>query len=134
MRDLTWGFFLTIALIFSAIAVLANSDLGLAIPCAAIAVAAAALLLLDLAQRTRWPILLPPLSSVGDPAGVRSALRAGARGRFTLIMLLETLGRRAEGLNARGLSLEEVHRLEALPPAEFREYLVTRIRELEQRT
>ncbi|HXY12273.1 MAG TPA: hypothetical protein VEJ85_02105 [Thermoplasmata archaeon] len=134
MKGLAWGFFAVLAVLFSSIAILANSDLSVAIPCAAIAVVAAAFLLIDIVERTRWPALGVPPTSVGDPGGVRSAIRVGTRGRFALALLLDSLDRRTENPNVHRLSQEEIRRLEALSPDEFREYLADRIREIEQRT
>jgi hypothetical protein len=134
MKGLAWGFLVAVAILFSIIAILANSDLSVAIPCAAIAVGAAAFLLVDIGGRTRWPALGIPPSSIGDPAGVRSALRAGARGRFALVLLLDALDRRTENPNVHPLSQEEVDHLEAMSPDAFREYLAGRLQEIEQRT
>ena len=118
----------------SAVAILANSNLGVALPLSVIAVAAAAVLLLEIAGQTRWPSPRAVPEAAGDPGGVRSSLRAGVRGRFPLVLLLDTLDRRADNPDTRGLSQDEIERLESLSPDQFRSYLAERISDLERRT
>ena len=134
MNNGVWALLAGVAIGTSAVAILANSDLTVAVPLSVIAVAAAAVLLLEIVEQTRWPAPRAPTEPAGDPGGVRSSLRAGVRGRFPLVLLIDTLDRRADNPNVRGLSQEEVERLEALPAGQFRTYLAERITDLERRT
>lgn len=121
-----------VAVIASGLAVAAGSNASDAIPAAGVAVAAGALLLIGVAGRTRWPAgrAIPTLPA--DPARVRSSLQAGEHGRPALVLLLDNLERAARDPNRRNTTIAELARLRALSAEEFRNYLDTRVRELER--
>jgi hypothetical protein len=118
----------------AAVAVAAGPNESLAVPAASVSVAAGALLLVGVVERTRWPSRPPVAGPTADPARVRSSFEAGARGRNELIVLLDRLER---GEGERYLSYrppEELARLQALAPEAFRQYLGDRVSDLEGRT
>jgi len=123
-----------VAIVASGLAVAAGTNEGLVIPTATIAVAAAALLLVQVATRTRWPPgrALPALPA--DPGRVRSSLRAGVHGRPALVLLLDSLERAEGNPNRPNATIEEIARIGTLSPEEFREYLTQRVSSLEGRT
>ena len=123
-----------VAIVASGLAVAAGTNEGLAIAMAALAVAAAAFLLVGVVAETRWPPgrPLPPLPA--DPARVRSSLGAGARGRPALVLLLDGIERAGGSPNRPNTTVDELARLVALSPDEFREYLVARVSYLEGQT
>ncbi len=123
-----------VALLASGAAIAAGTNEAAAVGAAAVAVGAAGLLLVDIVGRTRWPQgrPLPVLSA--DPGRVRSSLEAGTRGRSSLVELLDTLEWRAGNPDRTRATVEELERIRALPPQEFREYLSSRVSDLERRT
>jgi hypothetical protein len=134
MKDDAWMAVALIAGVASTIAILANADLSVAIPLAAVAVAAASLLLIEIVEKTKWPARVVYPTVATDPAGVRSSLKAGVRGRFPLVLLLDSLDRHAGNPDVHGSSMNEIKEIEAMPADEFRGYLDRRIREVERRT
>ena len=130
----TWGLFSGLAVVASAIAVLADANLAVAIPAAATAVAAAAFLLYGIVEQTRWPEGRPAPSLAADPARIRSSLGSGVRGRAALVALLDSLERTGGYPTDHVVPPEVVARLEALSPEEFRAYLASRLSVLERRT
>jgi hypothetical protein len=123
-----------VAIVASGLAVAAGTNEGLALPTATIAVAAAALLLVRVVTETRWPPGRPLPTLPADPARVRSSLRAGARGRPALVLLLDSLERAGGNPNRPNTTIEEIARLGTLSPEEFREYLTQRVSFLEGQT
>jgi len=123
-----------VAVVAAGVAIAAGPNQGLALPAAAIAVTAAALLLVGVVERTRWPptLLLPELSA--DPARVRASIEAGASGRTDLIALLDRLDRQSGARQFSSTSPKELARLQTLSGEEFQEYLSVRVGDLEQRT
>lgn len=111
-----------------------GSNLSVAVPAAAIAVAAGAVLLVGIVEKTRWPSARSSPTRDAAPAKVRSSFRAGRLGRLELIELLDSLEWASGGPRPRALSFEELNRLEALEPKAFRNYLEERISDLERRT
>jgi len=134
MRDLTGLVVVMVVALASAIAVLANSNLAVVIPAAAVAVTAAALLLLGIVEKTQWPTNIAYPSALGDPSGIRSTLAAGPRGRFPLVLLLDSLDRQVGVPDVHGPSQEEIKQLEAMPPDAWHRYLDQRLQEIERRT
>lgn len=129
-----WGLFSGLAVVASAIAILAGADLAIAVPAAAAAVIVAGFLLYGIVEQTRWPEGRPLPSAGVDPARIRSSLGAGVRGRASLIGLLDTLERTGGYPTDHVVPPEVVARLEALSPEEFRAYLASRLSILEHQT
>jgi len=121
-----------VALLASGLAVAAGTNSSAALPAAAVAVAAGALLLFGVVGRTRWPPGRPIPTLPADPARVRSSLRAGEHGRPALVLLLDNLERAARDPHRPNTTVAELARLRALSPEEFREYLTARVSELER--
>jgi hypothetical protein len=123
-----------VALLGAGVAVAAGTNETIALPAAAICVGAGALLLVVVVERTHWPAGAPPRSVPADPARVRTSLRSGAFGRAELVSLLDRLDRAGGSPNLPSSSVEELERLQALSPEEFRDYLGARVGDLERRT
>jgi len=111
-----------------------GSNLSVAVPAAAIAVGATAVLLVGVVEQTRVRAGKAQLAPEIPAAKVRSSFRAGRLGRNDLIELLDSLEWASGEPRPRGASFEERNRLEGLGTDEFREYLDQRISELERRT
>jgi len=123
-----------VAIVATFFAVSAGTNAEQAVPAAAVAVGAGALLLVGIVERTRWPRprgipTVPP-----DPARVRSMLEAGAFGRPSLVRLLDSIERTGGNPNASPASPEEIARLQTLSREKFRAYLDDRVSDLERRT
>jgi hypothetical protein len=121
-----------VALVASGLAIAAGSNAATALPMAAVAVIAGALLLGMIVEQTRWPPQRPLPTLPADPARVRSSLGAGEHGRPALVHLLDTLDRSGGNAHRPNTTIEEMARLKALRPEEFRQYLETRVNALEQ--
>ena len=134
MNTATTVFLCVVALVASGLAVAAGTNTSAALPAAAVAVTAAALLLVDVAARTRWPPGRPIPTLSADPARVRSSLQAGAYGRPALVRLLDNLDRSGGNVSRSGTTIEELARIQALNPERFREYLDARVNDLERQT
>jgi len=124
---------IVIAIVASGLAILAGANVPAALLAASVAVAAVAFLLVGVAERTRWPDLTIPRGVNADPEGVREAMAAGPYGRADLIALLDRLERADASGHFSNSPPEEVDRLVALGPVEFREYLERRVSDLERR-
>ena len=122
-----------VALLATGLAIAAGSNDTLSVPLGALAVGAAALLLVGVLGRTRWPARRPDSAPRADPGHVRAALREGTFGRAELIALLDRL-ERAAGSRVANTLPPEIERLQALPDDQFREYLAARVGDLERRT
>lgn len=127
-------FLCVVAVLASAWAIVAGTNTAIVVPATAVAVGAAALLLVSVVASTRWPPGRPVTGAPADPARVRSSFEAGVWGRPALVALLDNLERAAGTANFSNTSVEELDRLQALPPEEFRKYLVARVKDLEGRT
>jgi len=125
-------FLCVLAAVASGLAAAAGSNAATAIPAAAVAVAAGALLLIEVVGQTRWPPGRPLPSLPADPARVRSSMEAGEYGRPALVLLLDNLERSTRNPTRPNTPLEEIARLRALSPEEFRAYLSDRVSELER--
>ncbi len=123
-----------VAILAAAGAVVAGTNEALVLPEASVSVAAGALLLVGVVERTRWPAGRPAPSPPPDPGHVRASLAAGADGRRELITLLDYLDRAEHGRHLASSSPEELVRLQALGPEKFRAYLGERVSDLERRT
>jgi len=134
---MNWGLTVllcVVALVAAALAVVAGTNEALVLPEASVSVAAAALLLVGVLGRTRWPAGRPTPTPPADPAHVRAAFEAGVNGRRDLVTLLDYLERSELGGRLVSSTPEEIARLEALGPDKFRAYLGERVSDLERRT
>jgi hypothetical protein len=127
-------FLCVVAVLATALAVVAGTNEAAVLPAALVAVAAGALLLAGVIERTRWPRVRSLPAATADPARVRSSLEAGVWGRPALISLLDNLERAGGNPTLANPSIEELARLQALSPEEFRRYLAARVNDLERRT
>jgi hypothetical protein len=134
MNTATTVFLSIVAVLASGLAIAAGTDESTALLAAAIAVTAAALLLFEVVARTRWPPGRPLPTLPADPSRVRSSIQAGPHGRPALVWLLDNLERAGGNPYRPGTTVEELDRLQALSPNEFREYLDRRVSDLERQT
>lgn len=134
MNRSTIVFLCVVAAAAAGTSIAVGSNLSVAVPAGAIAVGAGAVLLVGIAEQTRWPSARSSPARDAAPAKLRSSFRAGPLGRADLIDLLDTLERASGGPPPRSLSPEERGRLQVLRPEEFRDYISGRISDLEQRT
>jgi hypothetical protein len=123
-----------VAVVAAVLAVVAGTNEALVLPEASVSVVAAALLLVGVLGRTRWPAARPIPSPPADPAHVRASFEAGINGRRDLVTLLDYLERSERGGRMASSSPDEIARLEALGPDKFRAYLGERVSDLERRT
>jgi hypothetical protein len=127
-------FLCIVAIVASGLAIAAGTNGSTALPAAVVAVVAAALLLYAVVGQTRWPPDRPLPTLRADPGRVRSSLEAGEHGRPALVLLLDNLERSGGNPYRPNTTIEELHRLQKLSPAEFRQYLRKRVRTLERQT
>jgi len=127
-------FLCIVAVLATGLAVAAGSNISLVLPVALIAVVAAALLLAGVAARTRWPPNRPLPTLPADPALVRSSIGSGPSGRPALVLLLDQLERSEKNPARPNTTIEELERIRALRPDEFRSYLAARVDFLERDT
>jgi hypothetical protein len=123
-----------IAIVATGVAIWAGRNAAIAVPAGAFAVAAAGLLFAEAwTGRTR-----PGGSVIGDReeggGAIRKAFRSGRLGRKRIVETVERLERAVPHPETARRTREEVDRLVALSPAEFREYLRAQLDELEART
>jgi hypothetical protein len=123
-----------VTVVLTVIAVAAGTNEAIALPAAGGAVAAAAGLLVGIAEKTRWPAVRTIPLLPADPARVRTSLGAGLVGRPGLIALLDRLERAGGDTTVGVTSADEVKRLRSLSDSQFRAYLDARLRDLEGRT
>jgi len=123
-----------VATLAAALAILAGPDTTFAVPAAAIAVGAAALLLLGVLERTDWSSTGARSLPSAPTTRIRRAFEAGKHGRRELIAMLDSLERSGFGTGPPGHSAEELDHLLTETPGEFRRYLDARVSDLEGRT
>jgi len=116
------------------VAVVGGTDATLVVPAGAVAVGSAALLLVGIVERTRWPVLREMPTLRADPERVRSMLQAGSFGRPSLVRLLDALDRTGGHPDASLTSPDEITRLQSLPREQFQAYLDLRVSDLERGT
>jgi len=121
-----------IAILAGGLAVAGGTNVSVVLPTAFIAVVAASLLLVDVVGRTRWPPGRPLPTVPADVARVRSSFGAGQEGRPALVLLLDNLERSTGNPHRPNPTMEEMARLRALPPEQFRKYLTERVSSLER--
>jgi hypothetical protein len=123
-----------VAALATGVAVWAGRNVLVAIPAAAVAVGASLLLLVEV-----WGIPPPTRPASGtfsqNPrASVRDLFRAGRIGREGIVEMLDRLERAGPNPLLPGRTPEELERIARLPRPEFREYVRTRLAELEARS
>jgi hypothetical protein len=123
-----------VAILATLLAIDAGTNAGVAIPAGAAAATAGALLLGGIVERTRWPRVREMPTLREDPMRVRTMVAAGTLGRPSLIRLLDALQRTGVSPDASPASPEEIARLQGLSREKFREYLNSRVSDLERRT
>ncbi len=129
-----WGLVVT-ALAATGVAIWAGPNLSIAAPAAIVAIAAAALLFVEVALRSGTGRPRPaPEALLPRPAMVRTAFVSGRLGRERLVLMLDTLDRRAGEADRGPRSPEEIDRFSRMTPEEFRAYLRQRLDGLEART
>jgi hypothetical protein len=123
----------TIAVLATALAVGAGSDLVIAIPAAGLAVLAADLLFVGAWLDARDRRAPPTPRSPHEVSRLRLALRSGPLGREDLVLALDRLERSGPNPDLLPRTGTEVDALVRLPPSEFRQYLRQRLDDLEIR-
>jgi hypothetical protein len=123
-----------VAAIAIGIAFWAGANYVISIPAAAVAVAASVLLLVE-----AWgiPPPRPPVSrtvAVNPRALARDAFRAGRIGREMIVEMLDRLEHSGPNPLLSGTTAAEFDRISHLPREEFREYVRTRLTDLEAHT
>lgn len=122
------------AVVATGIAIWAGPNVSIAVPAAALAILAAAMLFvggwLDRAERGRRR---PLPRSEPEMFRLRSSLRSGPLGREDIVTTLDRVERGGPTPDLPARSPQEIERLVQLPLSEFREYLRTRLDDLEAR-
>jgi len=122
-----------IAVAATVLAVLAGGDLSIALPSAAIAVLAAALLFArGWSGRARAPDPSPPAPRT-DADRLRLAFRSGRIGREEVVVALNRLERSFLDPNLAPPPVDELSRLASLPPEQFLSYVRRTLDRLEAR-
>jgi hypothetical protein len=131
---LAWGL-VALAVVATGLAIWAGPNLTFAVPAAATALIAAALLFVEIAAR---PTLATPRAEAptrrSTPNDVRAALTSGRFGRERLVVLLDRLERAGPNPELGLLSVPELRSILAMSPREFRGYLDRRLAYLEANT
>ncbi|MGI0071349.1 MAG: hypothetical protein ACRECT_04690 [Thermoplasmata archaeon] len=132
MRSPLGWFLPAVALLAAGVAVWAGPNFALAIPAAATATLAAALLFLD-----AWfdrPGRVPARLSAMPPretSRLRAALTSGTLGREELVLTLDTVERKGLTPDLPVRTVSELEAIVGLPAKEFRDYLRERVERLE---
>jgi hypothetical protein len=122
-----------VAVAATIVAVVAGGNLSLALPSAAIAILAAALLFArSWSRRARAPEPSPPPAR-SDTDRLRLAFHSGRLGREEVAIALNRLERSFLDPNAAPPPLDELSRVAALPPDQFRSYVRGKLDRLEAR-
>jgi hypothetical protein len=117
------------------VAVWAGSNLAVALPSATVAIAAAALLFVEVWLRSPPSgRRVAPSAPRGEPVELREAFRSGRLGREKLVLALDQLERAGPNPNLPGRRSEEIREFGRMSAAEFRAYVRRRLDELEERT
>jgi hypothetical protein len=117
----------------TAVAVWAGDNTGVAVPAAAAAVLGIALLAsMSFAGRIR-----PTRSTFRPPERatlvlLRESFRSGPLGRQSIITTIGGLDASIRGSRRAVVSMDEESRIREMPPSEFRQWVETRLSELEQ--
>ncbi len=128
----TWALPL-VAAVATALAVLAGGNLALALPAAALAVLAAALLFArGWSKRARRPDPLPARPRT-DTDRLRLAFHSGRIGREEVVIALNRLERSFLDPGVPPPAVDELTRVAALPPDQFRAYVRAQLDRLESR-
>ncbi len=121
-----------VAVVATVVAVVSGDHLSYALPAAAIAVLAAALLFVRTwSARARRPEPPPPPRT--DVDRMRLAFHSGRLGREELVLTLNRLERSFLDRDLPPPSVDELARITALPPEQFLGYLRSRVDRLEAR-
>jgi hypothetical protein len=129
-RPFHWGF-VAVAGVFSLLSITERADLTVALPAAALAVAAAGLALLDAVRRAPPPTRTRATAERETPRGIRIWFRAGHAGREEILHVLDRIDRRGAHPDLPIRRPDEIQRLLRLPADEFRRHLASRLDELE---
>jgi len=121
-----------IAAVGSGLAIAGGSNASVVLPAAALAVVAAAVLLVEVVEQTRWPPAQPRGVYAADPAWIRSAFEAGTYGRTSLVQILDGLERSTVDPNRPNATLAELSRIRSMSTEQFRQYLAGRLDTLER--
>jgi hypothetical protein len=123
----------SVALAATVLAVVAGGNLSIALPAAAIAVLAAALLFArSWSRRARAPDPPPPPART-DTDRLRLAFHSGRLGREEVAVALNRLERSFLDPNLAPPPVDELSRVAALPPEQFRSYVARKLDRLEAR-
>lgn len=129
------AFLCAFATVATGIAVWAGPNVSVALPAAVVAVIAASLLFIEVGANrissARLRRAAPSPSAVGT---LRRAFTSGRLGREAIVDTLDRLERAGPNPNLPARQLEETGRILRMSEREFREYLRTRVDQLELRS
>jgi hypothetical protein len=117
----------------TALAVVAGGNLGVALPFAAVAVVAAALLFARTWSQRARPTDPTPVAPRTDTDRLRFAFRSGRIGREEIVLALNRVERSLVDPDLPPPSLDELTRLAELPPERFLQYVDWKLSRLEAR-
>jgi hypothetical protein len=117
------------------IAIWAGSNLSVALPAGALAVAAAAFLLVDAGLRSASPSRRAPAPTPTNPKrNLRAAFRSAGFGREVILDAVDRVDRILLRPELPTRSIEESQRVQRMSPEEFRAYLRDRLDAIEARS
>ncbi len=127
-----WWPLLTAAAVIAAL--LADGTPKVAAVAGTVAVAGAALTILDAVTRRRERAAAPSGEPRAGPGGVRGAFRGGDTGREDIVLALDLLERKVVRPTLRARSSGELSSVAGRTPEEFRRYVAERLDDLERAT
>jgi hypothetical protein len=136
---LPYGWLLpTIALAATALAVWADSNFVLAIPAGVVAVTSAGFIFAEVWLRSSAPTVgargTAGQGGLAQARTARTAFRSGRLGREDVVAYLDRLELAGPNPELPGRRVEDMRRLARMSVAEFREYVRSRLDDLEART
>jgi hypothetical protein len=131
-----FGWFVpALAVAAAGVAIWAGSNLSVALPAGAVAVAAAAFLLVDAGLRSAPPERRPPAPRPANPKqNLRASFRSAGFGREVILDAVDRVDRILLSPELPTRSIEESQRVQRMTADEFRAYLASRLDAIEARS
>jgi len=130
-RPFHW-IFVVVAALAAVGSILGRTELGVAVPLAAVAVIAAGVALFDAVRRAPSATRTRVTPEREPPRGVRPLFLEGRTGREEILHLLDRLDRRGAHPELPVRPSAEVRRIVSLPLEEFRRHVASRLDEIEK--